>query len=112
DSLATIADGAKHLVDKLDFWKPTSIRRGFAGGGFDGGQSLPKRMAMAAGVSGADLIPDQAELFLGFTSTQKAGLGPARIANLETLGYSDGGRNRYFRHGEAMHLSPLVADLA
>ena len=54
----------------------TSIRRGFAGGGFDGKQSLPKKMAMAAGVPGADLIPDTSELFLGFTSTQKAGLGP------------------------------------
>ena len=50
--------------------------RGFAGGGFDGGQSLPKKMAMAAGIPGADLIPDTAELFLGFTSTQKDGLGP------------------------------------
>ena len=41
------------------------------------------------GVPGADLIPDTAELFLGFTSTQKAGLGPARIANFETLGFVD-----------------------
>ncbi len=111
DSLAAIADGAKELVDKLDFWRPTSIRRGFAGGGFDGGQSLPKRMAMAAGVGGADLIPDNAELFLGFTSTQKAGLGPTRIANLETLGYSDGGPGGYFRGGTAMHVSHIFEDL-
>ena len=111
DHLASIADGAKQLVEKLDFWQPTSIRRGFAGGGFDGGKSLPKRMAMAAGVGGADLIPDQAELFLGFTSTQKAGLGPTRIANLETLGYSDGGPDGYFRHGTAMHVSHLFEDV-
>jgi hypothetical protein len=111
DSLASIADGAKELVTKLDFWRPTSIRRGFAGGGFDGRQSLPKRMAMAAGVGGADLIPDHAELFLGFTSTQKAGLGPTRIANLETLGYSDGGPRGYFRGGTAMHVSHLFEDL-
>jgi len=111
DSLAAIADGAKQLVDKLDFWRPTSIRRGFAGGGFDGGQSLPKRMAMAAGVGGADLIPDNAELFLGFTSTQKAGLGPTRIANLETLGYSDGGPGGYFRGGTTMHVSHIFEDL-
>ena len=26
----------------------TSVRRGFAGGGFDGGQSLPKQLALAA----------------------------------------------------------------
>ena len=111
DSLAAIADGAKQLVTKLDFWRPTSIRRGFAGGGFDGRKSLPKRMAMAAGVGGADLIPDHAELFLGFTSTQKAGLGPTRIANLETLGYSDGGPRGYFHGGTAMHVSHLFEDL-
>src|SRR5262249_56800290 len=102
DSLATIADGAKHLVDKLDFWKPTSIRRGFAGGGFDGRASLPKRMATAAGVGGADLIPDHAELFLGFTSTQKARLGPTRIANLETLRYADRRKDSHFRHRPAV----------
>ena len=111
DSLAAIADGAKQLVEQLDFWRPTSIRRGFAGGGFDGGQSLPKQMAVAAGVGGADLIPDNAELFLGFTSTQKAGLGPTRIANLETLGYSDGGAGGYFRGGTAMHVSHIFEDL-
>jgi hypothetical protein len=111
DSLDSIADGSKQLVEKLDLWRPTSIRRGFAGGGFDGRTSLPKRMAIAAGVGGADLIPDNAELFLGFTSTQKAGLGPTRIANLETLGYSDGGRDGYFRHGTAMHVSHLFEDL-
>ena len=70
-------------------FRVTSIRRGFVGGGFDGSQSLPKRMAMAAGVPGADLIPDTSQLFLGFTSTQKAGLGPPQIANFETLGYVD-----------------------
>ena len=34
--------------------------------------SLPKRLALAAGVPGAHLIPDGAELFLGFTSTQSS----------------------------------------
>jgi len=111
DNLRAIADGATRLVQKLDFWRPTSIRRGFAGGGFGGGQSLPKRMAMAAGVGGADLIPDRAELFLGFTSTQKAGLGPTRIANLETLGYSGGGPGGYFRHGTAMHVSHIFEEI-
>ncbi len=72
----------------------TSIRKGFAGGGFDGGRSLPKRMALAAGIPGAHLIPDTAELFLGFTSTQKAGLGPPKIANVEELGYSSERRSR------------------
>ncbi len=111
DSLDNIERGSKSLFERLDLFEPTSIRRGFAGGGFDGGKGLPKELATAAGVRGADLIPDGAELFLGFTSTQKAGLGPPRIANIETLGYSDGGLGGYFRGGTAMHLSHIFEDL-
>ena len=73
DHLDHIADGAKALFDELDLFDVTSIRKGFAGGGFEGGRSLPKQMAVAAGVPGAELIPDTAELFLGFTSTQSHG---------------------------------------
>ena len=69
-------------------------------------------MALAAGIEGAELIPDGAELFLGFTSTQKAGLGPSKIANLETLGYADLGPSGYFAHGTHMHLSHLFEDVA
>jgi hypothetical protein len=113
DSLGHIAAGAKAIFDHLgDLFELTSIRRGFAGGGFEGGTSLPKKMASAAGIEGADLIPDTAELFLGFTSTQKAGLGPERIANLETLGYADVGPDAYFAHGTHMHLSHLFEDIA
>jgi hypothetical protein len=111
DTLGTILGAARALVDRLDFWRPTSIRRGFAGGGFEGGRSLPKRMATAAGVPGAEFIPASSELFLGFTSTQKANLGPQRIANLETLGYSDGGPGGYFRQGTCMHVSHIFEDL-
>jgi hypothetical protein len=113
DSLDHIAAGAKALVDDLDgIFEPTSVRRGFAGGGFDGGTSLPKKMASAAGVEGAELIPETAELYLGFTSTQKVGLGPERIANLETLGYADIGPDSYFAQGTHMHLSHLFEDIA
>jgi hypothetical protein len=111
DSLETIADAARELVSRLDIWRPTSIRRGFAGGGFDGEAGLPRRLALAAGVPGAQLIPERAELFLGFTSTQRAGLGPGKIANLETLGYADGGPRGYFTGGTTMHLSHIFEDL-
>lgn len=111
DSSAHVAAGAKTLFADLDLLRVTSIRKGFAGGGFDGGQSLPKRMAMAAGISGADLIPNTAELFLGFTSTQRAGMGPERIANLETLGYADLGPSGYFRGGTTVHVSHVFEDL-
>jgi hypothetical protein len=90
--------------------EPTSVRKGFLGGGFGGRPSLPKRMALAAGVPGADLIPETAQLFLGFTSTQKAALGPPRIVNFETLGLVDL-REGYFRHGTTLHVSHLFEDL-
>jgi len=112
DSRDSIADGANALFEELDgIFRLTSVRKGFAGGGFEGSRSLPKRMAVAAGVPGADLIPETSELFLGFTSTQKAGLGPPKIANFETLGYVDLGPGRYFEHGTHMHLSHLLEDL-
>jgi hypothetical protein len=110
DSRAHIADAHKTLFADLPYFSVTSIRRGFAGGGFAGQQSLPKKMAMAAGVPGADLIPETSELFLGFTSTQKAGLGPRLIANHETLGFVDL-RGGYFHGGTHMHLSHLDEDL-
>jgi hypothetical protein len=105
DSRDHIVAGAKALFSDLDVFDVTSIREGFVGGG------LPKRMAVAANVPGADLIPDGAQLFLGFTSTQKEGLGPTRIANFETLGYVDLGPNAYFRGGTHMHVSHLFEDL-
>jgi hypothetical protein len=110
DRLDHIEFGRNALFEKLSLFRMTSIRRGFAGGGFHGGKSLPQKMAVAAGVPGADLIPDGSELFLGFTSTQKAGLGPRLIANHETLGYVDLGSG-YFRNGTHMHLSHLTEDL-
>jgi hypothetical protein len=104
DSLDHIAHGAGAL-GHLGFFDVTSIRRGFVGGG------LPKKMSVAAGVPGADLVPESAQLFLGFTSTQKNALGPRLIANHETLGYVDLGPKHYFRQGTHMHVSHLFEDL-
>jgi hypothetical protein len=111
------SDSREHIDDAVGRIRATktlslaSIRRGFAGGGFDGGRSLPKKMATAVGIPGADLIPETSELFLGFTSTQRAGMGPGRIANFETLGYVDLGGSSYFREGTHMHLSHIREDL-
>ncbi len=110
DVRAHIDDAATRLRAS-GLFQLTSVRRGFAGGGFEGARSLPKLMATAAQIPGADLIPDTAELFLGFTSTQKAGIGPGAIANLETLGYVDFRGSDYFRHGTHMHLSHIVEDV-
>ncbi|HSS74016.1 MAG TPA: hypothetical protein VLK53_10645 [Gaiellaceae bacterium] len=113
DSLDNIADGSKALFREPDgIFRVTSVRKGFAGGGFGGARSLPKQMAVAAGVPGAELIPDTAELFLGFTSTSKAALGPPRIANFETLGYVDLGPKGLLAGGTHMHLSHIFEDLA
>jgi hypothetical protein len=107
DHLKAIEEAQRRIFRELDgILAPTSVRKGFAGGGFRGEVSLPKRMAIAAGVPGADLIPDTAELYLGFTSTQKHALGARRIANLETLGYADMG-DGYFVGGTHMHLSHI-----
>jgi hypothetical protein len=111
DSTAHIADAAKTLFDDLRVFDVTSIRKGFVGGGLGLGPSLPKQVALAAGVSGADLIPDRSQLFLGFTSTQRAGMGPRQIANFETLGYVDLGPAQYFRQGTSMHVSHVLEDL-
>jgi hypothetical protein len=110
DLRANIDDATKRIRDSKLF-ELTSIRRGFAGGGFEGARSLPKQMAVAAQIPGADLIPETAELFLGFTSTQRAGLGPGTIANFETLGYVDFRGHEYFRQGTHMHLSHIHEDV-
>ncbi len=111
DSRDHLAHAAGVLFGDLDVFDVTSIRRGFVGGGFGGRRSLPKQIAMAAGVPGADLIPTSAQLFLGFTSTQKDALGPRLIANHETLGLVDLGPKHYFRQGTSMHVSHLFEDL-
>ena len=108
DRLDHIAAASKAIFADGGPFRITSIRKGFAGGGFDGGQSLPKRLAVAAQVPGSYLIPDRAELFLGFTSTQKAGLGPPKIANVEELGFSEGG---YFAEGTHLAVSHITEDL-
>ena len=110
DTRSNIDDATKRIRDSKLF-ELTSIRRGFAGGGFEGARSLPKQMAVAAQIPGADLIPETAELFLGFTSTQRAGMGPGTIANFETLGYVDFRGHEYFRQGTHMHLSHIHEDV-
>ena len=105
DRLEHLADAERSLFGELGVFERTSLRRGFAGG------DLPRKLGTAAGVPGADLIPEGSELFLGFTSTQKAGLGPRLIVNHETLGYVDLRGSGYFHGGTHMHLSHIHEDL-
>ena len=110
DHVENIDEGAHELFgEDLDFWKQTSVREGFVGGD---GIGLPKQYALEAGVPGADKIPDGAQMFLGFTSSQKAALGSDMIANFETIpGLTDQWPNGYFRCGAAMHLAHLFEDV-
>lgn len=112
DSLDHIAVGASVFSALADLFHVTSIRKAFMGGGFGGQRSLPKRMALEAGIPGATSIPETAELFMGFSSTQSQSLGQGRIANFETIpGLTDQWPGGYFRHGCAMHLSHVFEDL-
>ncbi len=117
DSLDNIAAGANGFFgtgtgQAGSLFTVTSIRKGFMGGGFTGSQSLPKQMALSGNVPGAQSIPDNAELFMGFASTQADSLGSGVIANLESIpGLTDQWPNGYFAHGTTMHLSHLFLDL-
>ena len=94
-----------------DLFDLTSKRIGFLGRGF-GSRSIAKTLALAAGVPGADKIPEAAQLMLGFTSTQAQALGPDLIPSFETLrGVTNQYPNGYFTAGCAMHLSHLYLDL-
>ncbi len=118
DSLANVTAGANAIFgtgsgQAGSLFTVTSIRKGFVGGGFGGNQSLPKQMALSGGIPGAGAIPDNAELFMGFASTQADSIGHGVIANMETLpGLTDQWPGGYFMHGTAMHLSHLYLDLA
>ncbi len=90
----------------------TSIRRGSTGGGFYGQQSIPRKVALAAKIPGAESIPPYAQVFLGFTTTLQANMAPGNIPGLETIpGQTDQWPNGYFKQGTTMHLSHLFEDL-
>ena len=75
DSLDSIAGNSEALFDELDgMFRVTSIRRGFIGGGFEGSRSLPKH-GNGCRCPGRRPYSGDAELFLGFTSSQKRASG-------------------------------------
>jgi len=69
-------------------------------------------LALAAGIAGASAIPDDAQLMMGFTSTQVGALAPGRLVNFETMpGVTNQWPSGYFAGGTTMHLSHLFEDL-
>jgi hypothetical protein len=94
-----------------DLFDLTSKRIGFLGRGF-GTTTVGKDLARAAGVTGWQQIPDRAQLYMGFTSTQTQALGPDNLPSFETLkGVTNQWPNGYFAAGCAMHLSHLYLDI-
>ncbi len=115
DHIATAYD-AVFKGSTADLFSVTSIRKGFVDAtklaGKSGEQSLTKQFAVKNKLPSANLIPDKAEMFLGFTSTQRTALGPGVITNLESLkGFTDQWPNGYFRYGTTLALSHLYEDL-
>ena len=111
DRLDAIDDAQARLFDDLPgIFSVTSVRKGFVGRSTPGEPGLPKQIAVTAGIPGSELIPSDAQLFLGFTSTVKAALGPPQIVNFETLGYASL-PSSYFVGGTHLHLSHLREDL-
>ncbi|GLX02294.1 hypothetical protein [Microtetraspora sp. NBRC 16547] len=93
-------------------FKVTSIRRGFTGGAHTDGQGLASKLALAAGIPGANLIPQHSPVFLGFTTTLRDAESSVPVSNFETLpGWTDQWPNGYFKHGTIMPLSHLFQDL-
>ena len=108
----TIARGVEGaLRQDLDVLRPTSIRRGFVGGGFDGGHGLPKQHGDGRRRSRRRADPARLGALPRLHLDPEGRPRPDRIANVETLGYSDGGPNGYFRQGTCMHVSHIFEDL-
>ena len=105
DALAHLDDAQHAIFDTLpDLFTVTSVRNGFVGNA--------KEMALAAGIPGAELIVDGVQMFLGFTSTQRAAMAPDRISSFETLrGYTDQKPASPWAGGASMHLSHLDEDV-
>jgi hypothetical protein len=93
-----------------DIIQVTSERMGFVGRGFDK-PSVAKQLAIKAGVANAQDIPDNAQLMMGYTSTQKAALPPDNISSFETLGLTTVKPGDYFAGGAAVHLSHMYEHL-
>ena len=94
-----------------DLFDLTSKRIGFLGRGF-GTRSIGKKLALEAGVAGADQIPEDAQLMMGFTSTQTQALAADNLPSFETLpGLTNQWPSGYFAAGCAMHLSHLYLDI-
>jgi hypothetical protein len=119
DSQSILQSAEKALFDNPtsgayigDLFQLTSKRTGFLGRGF-GTVSVAKQLAVAANIPGATQIPDNAQLMMGFTSTQTDALGPLNIVSFETLpNVTNQWPGGYFVAGCAMHLSHLYEDLA
>lgn len=106
--LFTNTTGKAYVGDLFDL---QSKRIGFLGKGF-GTSAVARDLATKAKLPGYESIPLDAQLTMGFTSTQQQALGADATPSFETLrGMTDQWPNGYFRYGTNMHLSHLKIDL-
>jgi hypothetical protein len=98
-------------ADIADLFHVTSVRTGFVGAG------LPGQMAQQSGLAVAAQIPDDAPLFMGFTSTQQP--GQAKEVTVSFDGRRDpllpplttAHPGDYFAGGTSLHISHMFEDL-
>lgn len=107
----TLAGQPAPSADLSDLFTVTSVRTGFVGSG------MPRHALEQAGLKVAAQVPEQAPLFMGFTSTQQSGQGKEvavsfdgrRDPQLPPLTTAKPGD--YFAGGTTLHVSHLTEDL-
>jgi hypothetical protein len=112
DNPAHIHDAHERLVGDLDVWQPTSIRRGFVGGGFDGGEGLPHKLARGGRRPGCRPDPAAGRAVPGIHVHAESVAGARADREHRDAGLLDGGPGGYFRQGTTMHVSHIFEDLA
>ncbi len=107
----TLAGQPAPSADLADLFTVTSVRTGFAGAG------MPRHALEQAGLKVAAQVPEQAPLFMGFTSTQQSGQAKEVAVSFE--GRRDpllpplttAKPGDYFAGGTTLHISHLTEDL-
>ena len=102
----------EELFERLDIFEVMSIRKGFAGRWVRRWPEPAEEDGGRRGLNGADLIPHDSELFLGFTLDAEAGLGPEQDREPRDAGLLGRRARRLLpARGRQMHLSHIAEDL-
>jgi hypothetical protein len=73
---------------------------------------MPRKIGVQLGIPGAEMVPEGAMLFMGFTSSHVHGLASGNLASYETIpGWTDCKPGAYMAGGANMHLSHIGIEL-